>query len=71
MSIKSHADIIALWPSQTELARDCDAELSAVNKWKTRNRIPSDYWHDVTASAKKRGLESVTLELLAKLQTSQ
>jgi hypothetical protein len=69
--LKSHADIIDLWPSQEALAAEIGQGAAAVRKWRQRRRIPSDYWLPLVAAAKRRGdgrFADLTVELLAELQ---
>lgn len=62
----THTEIIKLWPSIAEYARDIDVGYQAAHKMSERNSIHSDYWEKVVYAAKVRGYETVTLGLLAK-----
>ncbi|MEA1674077.1 hypothetical protein [Nitrospirillum sp. BR 11163] len=63
----SFADIISMWPSMADLARDIRASHGAVRVMKVRGRIPDEYWQDLVAGASRRGIDGVTLERLAGL----
>lgn len=60
-------DVMALWPSIAELARDIGEPYETVRKWKVRGSIPAAYWVAITTAAAKRGFD-VTLEALARIQ---
>ena len=59
-----HKDIIGLWPNVAELADDLDVLESRVTQWRTRNSIPSDFWNDIIASAKKRKIKLSHLDIM-------
>ena len=56
--------IIALWPSMSDLAADLGKPYSTVAAWKQRGSIPAAYDFDLIAAADRRG-EKLTLEQLA------
>lgn len=35
--------------------------------WRQRDNLPPEYWMDIVAAAEKKGLQGITLELLAEL----
>jgi hypothetical protein len=47
-------DVIALWPTPDVMADDLGHSHFAVRQWKTRDRIPAEWWLRVIAAAKKR-----------------
>lgn len=73
--MKSHRDIINLWGSVADFARDIAVGYEAASKMKKRNSIAAHHWqkivevcrekHELTQSDKWDG---VTLQLLAALQ---
>jgi len=63
--MRTHRDIIALWPSSADLARDLDIPGDNVRKWKAHNRIPGWFFTDLIAAAERRGYAGVTAEALA------
>ncbi|AYE85078.1 hypothetical protein [Sulfitobacter sp. D7] len=56
--------ILKIWPTMSELAKDIDKPYSTVAAWKARGKIPADHDFVLIDAAKKRG-ESLTLEQLA------
>lgn len=65
--MRTFAEIIAAWGDDAVFAEEVGAPRSLVAVWKHRNSIPAPYWGGVIAGAEKRGLDGVTLELLARL----
>jgi hypothetical protein len=47
-------DVIAIWPTPDAMAEDIGHTAFAVRQWKTRDRIPAEWWLRVIAAAKKR-----------------
>jgi hypothetical protein len=58
-------DIIGLWPNAASLADELGVSVITVRSWKQRNSIPPGYWLTLVASAKARGIDGVTLTVLA------
>ena len=54
-----HRKILQHWPNTSKLARELDLDVSLVQKWKDRNRIPSDHWPSLLALWAKRRSELV------------
>ena len=52
------------------LANDVGAPPSRVVKWRTRNRVPSEYWRALLDAAARRGIPA-TPELLVELSNRQ
>lgn len=78
-AIQTFADLLKQWPSAGALAEDLSASAASedlqvkevtARMWRQRG-IPSEYWLGIVASAEKRGIEGVTLDLLAKLSAEQ
>lgn len=65
--MKTFADIIDAWGSPAVLAEDLDEEVGTVRQWRNRNRLPDRVWKGTVEAARKRGIEGVTLDLLAEL----
>lgn len=65
-SITSFAEIIELWPSAVEYARDVAVKDVTARAFKARG-IPAEYWVDTVEAARRRGFGQVTLDLLARL----
>lgn len=65
--LHSFADVIALWESPAEMARDLTGVTDiTVRSWRRRG-IPGDYWQEIVDAAARRGYAGVTHELLARL----
>lgn len=58
------ADLMALWPSDAEFARDAGIAPKHASTMKARNSIPDDYRPGVIDAAQRRGFEGVTYERL-------
>lgn len=69
--MNTFSEIISLWPSAEELARDVGATGLVVRAWRARRSIPSEYWVAVIGAAERRGIPHITLELFAKLAASR
>lgn len=72
VEIKSHRDIIALWPSRAALAEDLKAwkgtrKKPNVRDWHQRNRIPTNWFDPVLEAAKHRGFDEITYRVLSQL----
>lgn len=59
--------LIGCWPSAEVLAADVGEKAVTVRGWKFRNAVPTRSWLAVVESARKHGIEGVTLEFLARL----
>lgn len=77
MGMQTFAELIDLWAKSTPeqpthpLAADLGVKSSLIAVWKHRNSIPSEHWAGTVASAGKRGIEGVTLEVMARLAASR
>lgn len=60
-------DVIELWPNAGELARDVGQKRATVKQWKHRKNIPGEYWLPLERAARRRGIENVTLFVLAEI----
>ena len=61
------ADLMGLWPSVSEFARDIGVQPTHAHVMKVRGSIPSARWAAVVEAAKTRGIPGVTFEKLAEL----
>lgn len=62
-----HSEIIALWPSVGEFAKDIGQKETTCRGWKLRDSIPVKYWDKVINAAKHREFETeITFEVLIK-----
>ena len=63
--VMTFRQIIAHWPTARELADDVGATKGAVKQWRLRDSIPKEYWLDVERAARRRGIEGVTIFVMA------
>lgn len=68
-------DIIALWPTMADFARDVGEARACVKGWRIRNSIPARYHLKVVAAANRCGVSlkgrPITPELLAEIAASR
>lgn len=65
MMPNSFAELIGLWPSKSEFARDIHVNPTHVGTMLVRGSIPPKHWTRVVDAAKKRDLPEVTTDLLS------
>ena len=53
-------ELLNSWPTRQVLADEIGANVAAVHKWATANRIPARWHHRVVKAAQAKGLEHVT-----------
>lgn len=63
MHIDTHADVVSLWFSAAELARDLGLDPQVVQKWRTRKVIPAKYWPALIEAGKRRRFK-ITADML-------
>lgn len=74
---KDFRDLIGSWPRENgrtsigTFAVDAGVPYLNAQMMRHRNSVPSDYWPQLVEAARRRGLEGVTLELLAQLQVKK
>lgn len=67
--MRTHRDILALWPSFAELRRDLIAQgfeiisPMTVVRWHERHSIPAEWWAPVVTAAEGRGFHVSLREL--------
>lgn len=69
--MQTFTEIIAAWKDDAKFAEDVGTTRGLVAVWKHRNSIPAAYWNAVIASAARRELPGITLELLTSLTRSR
>lgn len=71
--VTSLPDLIELWPKPkvANFARDLGITVEHAAAMKRRKSIPAAHWRAVVAGAEARGIEGVTLDLLADLAASE
>jgi hypothetical protein len=63
--MKTFADIINAWPSAEVFADDLRLRYrSHARVMKVRNSIPEKYWPDVVDAARRRGIASISMQML-------
>lgn len=67
MSIKNHAEIIALWPKPHAkvFAKDIGVKWGNARQMSSTKRIPPTYWPTVLDAARERNID-LTLNVLKK-----
>lgn len=58
-------DVFNQWDTLTAMAADVGWSRDAVEKWKERQRIPSDAWSSLIGALKRKGKELTSDRLLA------
>lgn len=53
-----------------DLAKDVGAPVSRVIKWRTRNRVPAEYWRALLVAAEKREI-AASPEMLVELSSRE
>jgi hypothetical protein len=64
----TYTEIIDRWPSLTAYAGDLGIRYGTAQVMRYRGSIPAKYWKRVVAAAARRGIEGVTLDLLASIE---
>jgi hypothetical protein len=65
--------VIEMWPNAGVLARDLCEDTSqtikraTIKQWKRREKIPGEYWLPIERAARRRGIENVTVFVLAEI----
>lgn len=63
--MKSHSEMIRLWPKPGAFGTDIGAKAQAVTNMIARDSIPPRYWITMVAAAQDRGIAGVSLATLA------
>ena len=63
----AETDVIALWPSDLDFARDLDVPLTLVRVWKCRKSIPKNHWSTIEQAAKRRKIRGASTSDIARL----
>ena len=62
--IKTHRQILELWPNDDVVAIDLGDKPATVKQWRYRDRIPADRWVGLVAAAQERDIP-LTYKMLA------
>lgn len=69
--METFRDIIDRWPSLPEFAADIDVIYVTAQAMHRRDGIDDAYWKAMVEAAQRRGIEGVTLDLLASISASR
>ncbi len=69
--MRTFSAVVNAWPSAAELARDLGISEIRTRAWRNREMIPAENWLAVVEAANRRGIEGVTLDLLAGLASQK
>lgn len=61
----THADVISRWPTIAAFADDIECAYEAAKAMRRRSAIPAGYWLRVVEKAAQRGIDGVSLQVLA------
>lgn len=62
----SHREIVSRWPSIAAFADDIGVAYETAKKMNQRSSIGRDYWLKVVEAAAKRGIDGISIELIAR-----
>lgn len=67
--MKTFSAVIDLWPKPVTVtfAGDVNEQPGTVRQWRSRSVLPDRVWRKVVEAARERGIEGVTLDLLAEI----
>lgn len=63
--MNSFSEVVGAWETVAIFADDVGVPYVTAAAWRQRNSIPAQRWSAVVKAAQKRGIEGVTLEILA------
>jgi len=69
--LETVAQVMGLWATDAEFARDIGIKPSHAQTMKVRGSIPVDYWPDIIAAAERRGLAGVTADTLMRIHAPE
>ena len=67
MEPMTFTDVLKLWPSPGELARDLDIPVGVVKQWRRRDSIPPERWQALVTAAHGHGHMHITTDFLASI----
>lgn len=68
--MKTFRDIINSFGNAEQMGRDLGVSGLSVRMWRRRNSIPAQHWTRVVDLAHARGLDIISLDLLARIAAS-
>jgi hypothetical protein len=69
--MNSHKEIIELWPTRAEFAREVGVSYQTARQWYARDGIPARHWPEIVNAARKRNFSGVTLETLVAIEAGR
>jgi len=63
--MKTFRDVINSFGNAEQMGRDLGVSGLSVRQWRRRNSIPSQHWTRIVDLAQTRGLDIISLDLLA------
>lgn len=63
----THADVIKELGGYIVVSEALNVPKTRVSVWKTRERIPANYWLDLSRFAEREGVVGISLDVLKKL----
>ena len=69
--MRTYQDLIAIWPTVADFARDIGVGYQTARKMRDRNSVGSKYWKTVIQAACARGVYLTAEDLLRMSRTSR
>ena len=69
--IMSFRQLVDLWPSVAEFAKDLRCRENTAHVMRFRDSIHSRWWAQIVEGAKRRRIKGITFEVLARLQAEK
>jgi hypothetical protein len=64
-------ELLTLWPSDADFARDLGIPYPTASAWKQRCSIPVGYWRAIIQAARLRGHPEITADFLVRLHARE
>lgn len=71
VKLTSHVDVINLWPSVPEFARDLGVLEITAYKMRARNSINVRHWKRLQRAAARRGFGNITYAMMAQMMSGR
>jgi hypothetical protein len=68
---RSFTDVLNAWPSIAFLAAEMGEMDGTVRKWRQRDSIPSDKWHNLVKVAKRHRIRHINADRLARIAATR
>ena len=60
----THAQMLALWPRRSDLARALSISYPTIQSWELRDNIPEQHWESLVELAAAEGVPGITIGAL-------